>query len=225
LRARKNDGCEQKDYRKNSLEQAGSLSQFSILEIGCILCFVVAISFVLICEYRDVTPMTLFRGMIALSDERFAMLYSALKALAGILSICSISAGAFSQCSVDVVVVKGRVENAPSKGIVRVQLVYPKQKQEMGESGDVTVEGGAFRIQIPFLTQSRAPGLLGIREKCDRKPKTVVVTLLKAGQERDHEYDRVSLDLAKDFKMADPSAYALRSEILLYGPPSTPPIR
>jgi hypothetical protein len=163
--------------------------------------------------------------MIALSDERFAMLYSALKALAGILSICSISAGAFSQCSVDVVVVKGRVENAPSKGIVRVQLVYPKQKQEMGESGDVTVEGGSFRIQIPFLTQSRAPGLLGIREKCDRKPKTVVVTLLKAGQERDHEYDRVSLDLAKDFKMADPSAYALRSEILLYGPPSTPPIR
>jgi hypothetical protein len=35
-------------------------SQFSILEIGCILCFVVAISFVLICEYRDVTPMTYF---------------------------------------------------------------------------------------------------------------------------------------------------------------------
>jgi hypothetical protein len=74
LRARKNDGCEQKDYRKNSLEQAGSLSQFSILnsqfsilnsqfsilKIGCILCFVVAISFVLICEYRDVTPMTYF---------------------------------------------------------------------------------------------------------------------------------------------------------------------
>ena len=158
-------------------------------------------------------------------DERFAMLYSALKALAGILSICSISAGAFSQCSVDVVVVKGRVENAPRKGIVRVQLVYPKQKQEMGESGDVTVEGGSFRIQIPFLTQSRAPGLFGIREKCDRKPKTVVVTLLKADQEGDHEYDRVSLDLDKDFKMADPSAYALRSEILLHGSPSTPPIR
>ena len=60
LRDRKNDGCEQKDYRKNSLEQAGSLSQFSILKIGCILCFVVAISFVLICEYPDVTPMTYF---------------------------------------------------------------------------------------------------------------------------------------------------------------------
>jgi hypothetical protein len=165
----------------------------------------------------------LFCGMIALPDERFAMFYRAFKALAGILSICAIFSGAFShaRCSVDVVIVNGRVEHAPRNGIVRVQLVYPKQKQEMGESGDVTVEGGSFRIQIPFLTQSRAPGLLGIREKCDRKPGTVVVTLM----ESDQEYDRVSLDLAKDFKMADPSAYALRSEILLHGPPSTPPIR
>ena len=164
--------------------------------------------------------------MIALSDERLAMFYGAFKAL-GILSICTIFSCAFShaRCSVDVVIVNGRVEHAPRKGIVRVQLVYPKQKQEMGESGDVTVEGGSFRIQIPFLTQSRAPGLLGVREKCDRKPETVVVTLVEADQERDHEYDRVSLDLAKDFKMADPSAYALRSEIVLHGPPSTPPIR
>jgi hypothetical protein len=50
LRARQNDGCEQKDCRKNSLEQAGSLSQFSVLssqfsvlKIGCASCFVVAI--------------------------------------------------------------------------------------------------------------------------------------------------------------------------------------
>jgi hypothetical protein len=165
--------------------------------------------------------------MIALSDERFAMSYGAFKALAGILSICTIFSGAFShaRCSVDVVIVNGRVEHAPRKGIVRVQLVYPKQKQEMGESGDVTIEGGSFRIQIPFLTQSRSPGLLGVREKCDRKPETVVVTLVEADQERDHEYDHVSLDLAKDFKMADPSAYALRSEIVLHGPRSTPPIR
>jgi hypothetical protein len=109
--------------------------------------------------------------------KRFTMFYRAIKALAEVLSICSISAGAFSQCSVDVVIVNGRVEHAPRKGIVRVQLVYPKQKQEMGESGDVTVERGSFRIQIPFLTQSRAPGLLGVREKCDRKLETVVVTL------------------------------------------------
>src|SRR6267378_120022 len=163
--------------------------------------------------------------MIALPDERFAMFYGAFKALAGILSICAISVGAFSQCSVDVVIVKGRVEHAPRKGIVRVQLVYPRQKQQMGESGDVTVEDGSFRIQIPFLTQSRAPGLLNVREKCDRKPGTIVVTLAEADQERDQEYDRVFLDLAKDFKMADPSAYALRSEILLHGPPSTLPIQ
>jgi hypothetical protein len=164
--------------------------------------------------------------MIALSDEGFAMFYGAFKALAGILSVCTIFSGAFShaRCSVDVVIVNGRVEHAPRKGIVRVQLIYPKQKQELGESGDVTIEGGSFRIQIPFLTQSRAPGLLGVREKCDRKPETVVVTLMETDQEHD-EYDRVSLDLAKDFKMADPSAYALRSEILLHGSPSTPPIR
>src|SRR5216684_6688116 len=31
LRARRNNGCEQKDCRKNSFEQAGSLSQFSVL--------------------------------------------------------------------------------------------------------------------------------------------------------------------------------------------------
>src|SRR6202790_1589023 len=165
--------------------------------------------------------------MIALSDEGFAMIYGALKTLAGILSICAIFSGAFShaRCSVDVVIVNGRVEHAPRKGIVRVQLVYPKQKQEMGESGDVTIEGGSFRIQIPFLTQSRAPGLLGVREKCDRKPETVVVTLMEADQERDHEYDRVSLDLAKDFKMTDPSAYALRSEMMLPGWPNTSPVR
>src|SRR4029077_12605729 len=162
--------------------------------------------------------------MIALLDERFAMIYGALKTLAGILAIGAIFSGAFSHawCPVDVVIVNGRVENAPRNGIVRVQLVYPKQKQKMGESGEVTVEGGSFRIQIPFLTQSRAPVLIGtLLEKCDRKPKIVVVTLM----EGDQEYDRVSLDLAKDFKMADPSAYALRSVMLLHGGPSAPPIR
>jgi hypothetical protein len=163
--------------------------------------------------------------MIARLGERFAMIYGAFKRLTGMLSICTIFAGAFSHasCPIDVVIVKGRIEHPPRRGLVRVQLFYPKQK--LGESGDVTVEGGSFRIQIPFLTQSRAPGLLGIREKCDRKPETVVVTLVEDDQERDHEYDRVSLDLAKDFEMADPSAYAPRSEILLHGPASTHPIR
>jgi hypothetical protein len=133
----------------------------------------------------------------------------------------SIFSGAFAHasCSVDVVIVSGRIEHAPPNGSVRVQLIYPQQK--MGESGDVTVDGESFRLQIPFLTQSRAPGLFGLREKCDRKPQTVVVTLIEA----DREYDRVSLDLARDFKTADASAYALRSEILLHGPPRTSPVR
>ena len=147
------------------------------------------------------------------------MHHAASSALAGILCIAS-SAFLHAKCPVDVVIVNGRVEHAPLNASVRVQLIYPKQKT--GESGDVTVEGGPFGIQIPFFTQSRAPLLIGeFLEKCDRKPKTIVVTLIEA----DQEYDRVSLDLAKDFKMADPCAYALRSEILLHGPPSTTPIR
>ena len=119
---------------------------------------------------------------------------------------------AHAWCGTDVVIIKGRVEHPPRSVSVRVQLVYSKQKR--GESGEVTVENGKFSIQIPFLTQSRAPVLIGnLMEKCDRKPKTVVVTLLDGDQNQ--EYDRVSLDLAKDFKMADPSAYAPRSEIVL----------
>jgi hypothetical protein len=124
---------------------------------------------------------------------------------------------AHAWCGTDVVIIKGRVEHTPrsARVSVRVQLVYPKQKR--GESGEVTVENGKFTIQIPFLTQSRAPVLIGnLMEKCDRKPKNVVVTLIEA--DRNQEYDRVSLDLAKDFKMADPSAYSPRSEIVLSGP-------
>ena len=121
---------------------------------------------------------------------------------------------AYAWCGTDVVIVRGRVERPPRSASVRVQLVYSKQKR--GESGEVTVENGKLTIQIPFLTQSRAPVLIGsLMEKCDRKPKTVVVTLLEGDQNQ--EYDRVSLDLAKDFKMADPSAYTPRSEIVLSG--------
>ena len=104
-----------------------------------------------------------------------------------------------------------------SKGIVKVQLIYPKDK--IGESGDVTVEDGSFRIPILFFTQSRAPFLNGSipPEKCARKPKTIVVSLIA----NNREYDRVSLDMAKDFKKIEPSTYALRSEILLQGPGGT----
>ena len=97
-----------------------------------------------------------------------------------------------------------------------MQLIYPKTKK--GELGETTLEGGSFHIQIPFLTQSRRAVLTNLPEKCDRKPETVVVTLVEA----DQQYDHVSLDLARDFKLADPSAYAPRSEIVLHGPPGAP---
>ncbi len=107
---------------------------------------------------------------------------------------------------------KGRVEHAPPKAKVRVELVYAKE--QVGDSGEATLENETFSIPIEFLTQSRRPVLMGsLREKCDRKPKTVVITLV----EDDQELDRVSLDFAKDFRMADPTAYALRSEAVLNG--------
>src|SRR6266478_10176034 len=151
------------------------------------------------------------------------MVCGVLKALIGTLSICVISSGAFlhAECSIDTIIVNGRVEHAPRKGIVKVQLVYPKGR--IGESADVTVEDGPFRIPILFFTQSRAHAhfLNGSipPDKCTRKPKTIVVSLIA----NDQEYDRVSLDMDKDFKKIELSAYALRSEILLQGHEGTPP--
>jgi hypothetical protein len=126
------------------------------------------------------------------------------------------STASFAQCPVLNVMVKGEVQSPPRSGVVRVQLVYSKHsKEENGESGEVRLEGESFHILIPFLSQSRAP-VLGLGSfKCGLRPKTVVVTLLSG----DHEYDRVSLDLAKDFQMADPTAYALHSELVLHSTP------
>jgi hypothetical protein len=150
------------------------------------------------------------------------MVYGVFKALIGILCICAISSGAFlrAECSFDTIIVNGQVEHAPRKGIVKVKLIYPKDK--IGESGDVTVEDGSFRIPILFFTQSRAPFLNGSipPEKCGRKPKTIVVSLIA----NDQEYDRVSLDMAKDFKKIEPNTYTLRAEILLQGPEGTTPM-
>ena len=126
-----------------------------------------------------------------------------------------ISAFALSRCPVDTIIVKGRVDHAPRHASVRVQLVYPKQ--QIGESGEVTIVDGAFNIPIEFLTQSRRPVVNGLFEKCDRKPKTVVVTLVVRGYDQDADGDRVSLDLAHDFMMTDASAYALKSELVLNG--------
>ncbi len=143
------------------------------------------------------------------------MFFGTVKIVTGLLSLGLISCPfARAVCPLNVVIVKGRVVHAPGDARVRVQLVYPKKQG--GDSAETTVENGRFSIPIEFLTQSRRPLLVGnLREKCDRRPETVVIMLV--GSDPSQEYDRVSLDLRKDFKMADPTAYTLRSEIVLNG--------
>ena len=151
------------------------------------------------------------------------MIYGVFKALIRNLSICVIFSGAFlrAECPVESIMVNGQVEHAPRKATVKVQLIYPKDG--IGESGDVTVEDGTFRIPILFLTQSRAPFLNGSipSEKCDRKPKTVVISLIA----NDQEYDRISLDMVKDFEKIERSVYALRSQILLHSSQGISPVQ
>jgi len=112
-------------------------------------------------------------------------------------------------CPVDQIIVNGTVDHAPSNAKVRVQLIYAKNMP--GDAGEVTIEGGTFRLPLDFLTQSRGPIINGAFAKCNRRPRTVVVTLADDNQ----EYDRVVLDFAKDFKMADSTTYTLRSAVRL----------
>src|ERR1700758_4807424 len=131
-----------------------------------------------------------------------------IRILGASLALCVI---AHAQCPVNTVIIKGRVvdkANAHSK--VRVQLVYPKRKP--GESGEVSVEDGAFQIPIEFVTMQSSI-FTNLPNRCGRKPKTVVITLL----EDDHETDEVFLDFGKNFKMVDASAYSLRLEVVLNG--------
>lgn len=116
-----------------------------------------------------------------------------------------------AQCPVDTVIIKGRVENANAHSKVRIRLVYPKEKP--GEAGEVTVENGAFRIPIEFVT-AQSSIFSNLPKRCGRKPKTIVITLL----DDDQESDEVDLDFTRDFKMVDPSAYTLRSELVLKSP-------
>ena len=122
---------------------------------------------------------------------------------------------AHASCPVNVVVVKGRVEHVPGSAKVHVQLVYANKLG--GDSGEATLADTNFTIPVEFLTQSRRPKLIGgLGEKCNRRPKTVIVTLV--GSDLPQEYDRVSLDISKDFEMLYPGAYTLRSRLLLHGP-------
>lgn len=138
------------------------------------------------------------------------------KYLGGILGSCLVASVLVrADCPVNEVIVKGRVENPPENARVRVQLVYPQHRG--GDVGVVILADTDFTLPVEFLTQSRKPTLIGsLGEKCDRKPETVIITLL--GSDPKLEYERVSLDLAADFKKTDSRTYAVRSEVILKGP-------
>jgi hypothetical protein len=121
------------------------------------------------------------------------------------------SAIALAECPVDAIVIKGRVDHGPSNARVRVQLIYSKDAP--GESAEASVVNGTFTVPVEFLTQSKRSLLRNLPEKCDRKPIIVSVTLFDASE----EFDPLSLVFPKDFKMTDPSAYTLRSELVLNG--------
>jgi len=138
------------------------------------------------------------------------MLLIRTKALIPALGMIALCTTARAQCPVHTVILKGRVENANADDRVRVQLVYPKHKP--GESGEVTVLDGTFQIPIEFVTMQSSI-FANLPKRCGRKPQVVVITLL----ENDQDSDQVSLDFAKNFMLADPSAYTLRSELVLKG--------
>ena len=112
---------------------------------------------------------------------------------------------------IDHIILNGHVVDVPEKRSVKAQLVYANHG--VGDRVELSLDGAEFRVDVPFLTQSRGPVLNGLGEKCKRKPETVIVMLTAA----DREFDRVSLDFPGDFVKADSSSYAVRSEIVLHG--------
>ena len=79
------------------------------------------------------------------------MAYGVLKALVGTLSICVTCSGVFShaECSIDTIIVNGRVEHAPRKGIVKVQLIYPRIKSVNRATLSLKMSPFAFRFCFP----------------------------------------------------------------------------
>jgi hypothetical protein len=155
------------------------------------------------------------------------MMSAVTKTLIPILSTTlALCLNASAQCPVNTVIVKGRVvENPNAHSKVRVQLVYPKQKP--GESAEATVEDGAFQMPVEFVT-TQSSIFSNLPTRCSRKPKTVIITLLKNDQQSDQAPDQASpdqepldqvfLDFATKFKMSDASAYTVRSEVVLKDP-------
>jgi len=144
------------------------------------------------------------------------------------LIICLLANG---QCSVNSMVIKGRVEHAPRNASVRVLLLYPpdphgkhppgtdmEENDRPGESAEAVLDGDAFTIPVEFLTNDRRTAMT-FNSACNRKPRTVVVTLKQndgpAGGDR--EWDHVSLDFPHDFRSDDSRHYTLRSDLVLNG--------
>jgi len=127
-----------------------------------------------------------------------------------VLVACGLTSAA---CPVDEVMVKGRVENRPDNGKVRVELVYSNRAP--GDSGDTTLDGARFKLPVDFLTEIQSRRVTFLGGKCGRKPKTVVVTLI--GGTPATEYDRVLLDFSRDFVAADPSTFIVRTDVVLNG--------
>lgn len=124
----------------------------------------------------------------------------------------TIASAAYAQCPVATVTVSGRVEQAPRNAHVRIQLTYAKKEHE--ESADAKLDGEVFRIPVEFLTESRKGSVIAnIGRRCDRKPKTVVITLVSGDEEGDH----VFLDFFRDFEESDPSNYTVKHEVVLRG--------
>jgi len=138
---------------------------------------------------------------------------SSQKHLLHLACVISVTAAlARAQCPVNTVMVRGHVDHPQPNSKVQVQLVYPKP--EPGESAQANLDDNTFHIPIEFLTQSSKPLFKNLHAKCDRKPTTVVITLLTG----DQQSDQVTLDLLKDFDHLDASAYTLRHEITLNAP-------
>jgi hypothetical protein len=112
-------------------------------------------------------------------------------------------------CPTGSVVVKGRVENLPANAVIRVELLYSQRQVE--DSAETTLENPSFTVKVPFYTQSREPVVNGLFEKCNRKPKTVIVRLLQG----DEQHDSKTLDILKDFESPFPNAYTLRLPLVL----------
>jgi hypothetical protein len=91
---------------------------------------------------------------------------------ARILCYCVIASGTlvYATCPIDMVIVKGRVDDPPPNATVRVQLVYSNKRG--GDSGDLRLEKAVFVLQVPFFTQSRAPKLWGYIIAGEVRPQT-----------------------------------------------------